>query len=140
MAKVNNSIASEGSEDPIGLPPRADHIKTLLQGTARGGVPIRGVFIQKKDYDEKGTRGGKLASLTTDPKALDAYLVIHAMASSTEPYTTEHSALAWAHATGFTEHATQKSACQRWSKAVAKLSKLGRVPWGGVIPGARVSS
>lgn len=96
----------------------------MLEGTGRGGVPVRSVFVQLATPNEEGSRHGLLSKFTTDARALDAYLLIHALASSKAPHAASYPAVAWAHAAGFDVDATMVSARQRWSKAVAKLSKL----------------
>lgn len=109
------------------LPARLDVLSALLSGTGRGGVPVRSAYVQLPEPDEAGSRHGLLSKFTTDARALDAFLLIHALASSKEPYSASYPALLWAHAAGFDRDATTISARQRWSKAVAKLSKLGLI-------------
>jgi len=114
--------ASEGDhESPF--PDRADVLEKMLKATGRGGVPVRSDFVQLREKDESGSRHGLLAQFTTDEKALDAYLLIHALASSKEPYSASYPGTIWARAAGFDRDATMDSARQRWSKAVAKLVK-----------------
>lgn len=118
------TFTAEGGDREDELPPRIDVLHAMLKGTARGGVPIRSAFVQLKEPDDLGSRHGLLAQFTTDARALDAYLLIHALASSKAPHTASYPAITWAHALGFDIDATPTSARQRWSKAVARLISL----------------
>jgi hypothetical protein len=118
---------SEGGSQDVDLPDRREVLETLLGTTARGGVPVRGEFVQLKVPNSEGSRVGALASLTSDEPALDAYLLIHALASASSPYESTYPAITWAHASDMTRYASQKSARQRWSKAVQKLKKLNLI-------------
>ena len=124
MNKTRKSPAKGTAEGSDELPPRLEVLKAMLEGTGRGGVPVRGDFVQRKTPDKSGSRRGLLASFTTDARALDAYLLIHALASSKAPHTASYPAAVWARAAGLDTGATEASARQRWSKAVAKLVKL----------------
>ncbi|WES66043.1 hypothetical protein P0L94_08195 [Microbacter sp. GSS18] len=119
--------SSEGGDHDAGLPDRHEVLQTLLSTTARGGVPVRGDFVQLKQPNAAGSRIGPLASLTSDEPALDAYLLIHALASASSPYESTYPAMTWAHAADMTRYASPKSARQRWSKAVQKLKKLSLI-------------
>ncbi|WP_144784018.1 hypothetical protein [Microbacterium sp. BH-3-3-3] len=99
-------------------------LTAMLGGTGRGGVPLRSEFIQLREPDSSGSRVSRLASFTTDPRSLDAYLLIHALASAKAPHEASYPGLVWAHSAGFTITASQTSARQQWSKAVGKLTKL----------------
>lgn len=103
---------------------RRDALVRLLGSTGRGGVPLRSAFVQRKTYGPDGTRKGPLSAFTGDAPALEAYLLIHAMASSSSPYETSYPAITWAHVSDMTRNAEDESARQRWSKAVQKLKKL----------------
>ena len=127
MQSTLDAAAAGGALEAHDLPPRADILQAMLDGTGRGGVPVRSVFVQLKEPDAGGKRHGLLAKFTTDARALDAYLLIHALASSKAPYSASYPALAWARAAGFDRDATSTSARQRWSKAVAKLSGLNLI-------------
>jgi len=104
----------------------------MLDGTKRNAVPIRRAFVQVppvKGADPAATRGAVLAKLVKirQPAYLDAFLLIHAMASASEPYTAQYPAITWAHALGFDEHvgagvgADNLGARAKWSKIVQKL-------------------
>lgn len=99
----------------------------MLVATGRGGVPIRGAFVQLPSKDADGKRLGPLAALTGDQSTLDAYLLIHALASASTPYSTTFPGVTWAHVSGMTTYASQASARQRWSKSVQRLVKLGLI-------------
>lgn len=114
--------ASEGDHEGS-FPDRGEVLEKMLKATGRGGVPVRSDFMQLREKDENGSRHGLLAQFTTDEKALDAYLLIHALASSKDPYSASYPGTTWARAAGFDRDATMDSARQRWSKAVAKLVK-----------------
>jgi hypothetical protein len=118
---------NDDQDDIEPLPDRVDVLRTMLRGTGRGGVPVRSAFVQRKEPDANGSRRGLLAEFTTDGRALDAYLLIHALASSKAPYSASYPASVWARAAGLDRDATEKSARQRWAKAVAKLSRLNLI-------------
>lgn len=124
MRSAPSFSPADTAEDSAALPPRHDVLKLMLTGTGRGGVPIRSAFVQRKEPDGEGSRRGLLSEFTTDPRALDAYLLIHALASSKAPHAASYSALSWVRAAGFDTGATITSARQRWSKAISKLSRL----------------
>lgn len=98
----------------------------MLQGTNRGFVPIRRSFLQLPP-DTKGPRGATLARLARDSSALDAYLLIHALASSSEPHLAHYPAATWVQLARLDEAATFAAAKSRWSKVVGKLQKLGLI-------------
>ncbi|MDR7184573.1 hypothetical protein J2X85_001596 [Microbacterium trichothecenolyticum] len=127
MPSTLTSTPQGVADENIDLPPRRDVLQAMLGGTGRGGVPVRSVFVQLKEPNEHDSRHGRLSQFTTDARALDAYLLIHALASSKAPHAASYPALVWAHAAGLDRDATLKSARQRWSKAVAKLSKLNLI-------------
>lgn len=114
--------APGGNQEPF-IPARAEVLGLMLKATGRGGVPIRSDFVQLREKDADGSRRGLLSKFTTDERALDAYLLIHALASSKAPYSAKYPSGTWALAAGFDREATMTSARQRWSKAVAKLVK-----------------
>jgi len=105
------------------LPDRIEFLESVLRPTGRGAVPIRGAFIQARTEEDKGVPG-LLAKFSTDQRALQAYLLIHALASSRDPHSATYPAITWAHAAGFTLFASETSARQRWSKAVKTLVEL----------------
>ena len=97
-------------------------LKPMLEGTQRNGVPIRRSFLQKAKAGSDGTRAAKLARLTRDEKALDAYLLITALASSSEPYDTWFPASTWAQVARLDAAAEDDAAKAHWSKIVTKLA------------------
>jgi len=112
----------------FGAPPppdRADSVKAMLDRTGRSAVPIRRSFIQSETAGEDGSRGAVLARIvhTRDVAALDAYLLIHAMASS-EPFDTEYPAISWVRALGLDSSATPDAARGHWAKITARLIDL----------------
>lgn len=108
---------------PAGRPPRADILHPMLKGTRRAFVPIRRAFIQKPQ-GTTGSRGASLAQLSRSGSALDAYLLIHALASSSEPYVAKWPVGSWVQAARLDESAPFKSAKSRWSKVVSKLVEM----------------
>lgn len=100
-----------------------DLLAPMLKGTGRGFVPIRRAFLQKPPGTE-GSRGANLARLSRDGSALDAYLLIHALASSSEPYLARYPAATWVQLARLDETAEQDAAKSRWSKVVTKLAGL----------------
>lgn len=108
---------------PSGRPPREVFLEQMLTGTKRGFVPIRRTFLQKPP-GTKGTRGAQLAELTANQSALDAYLLLHALASSSEPYQAEYPVATWVQLLRLDEAATTPAANSRWSKVVTKLTDL----------------
>jgi len=68
-----------------------------------------------------------MASLVRDWPAINAYLLIHAVASASSPYVAFLPAQSWVTATGLTQHAELDSAKSRWSKQVSKLADLNLI-------------
>lgn len=130
MAESSTKAPGGSKARDIKLADRHDVLTAMLASTGRGGVPVRSDFVQLREPDDSGSRVSRLASFTTDARSLDAYLLIHAMASSKAPYVASYAGLVWAHAAGFTLTASQTSARQQWSKAVGKLTKLGLIEAG----------
>lgn len=127
---LTHPITTSGTPEPLPeRPDRATMLRLMLDQTARGGVPIRRAFLQRLKADDSGIRGAALASLvrTRDVAALDAYLLIHAMASSSDPYRTWFPSSTWAQITGLDEYAGAVAAKARWSKIVTKLVRSGLV-------------
>lgn len=108
---------------PTSRPPRRELLFPMLEGTKRAFVPIRRGFIQKPRGTE-GSRGASLALLSRDSYALDAYLLIHALASSSEPYIAAYPAATWVQLVRLDEAATFEAGKSRWSKVVTKLVSL----------------
>ena len=98
----------------------------MLTGTKRGFVPIRRTFLQKPRGTE-GSRGAQLAQLTANPSALDAYLLLHALASSSEPYQANYPVATWVQLLRLDEAASETAAKSRWSKVITKLTDLGLI-------------
>lgn len=95
----------------------------MLEGTKRTFVPVRRAFIQKP-RGSVGGRGSSLASLARVGSALDAYLLVHALASSSEPYQAAYPAGTWVQLARLDEAASFDAAKSRWSKVVTKLAEL----------------
>lgn len=108
---------------PTGRPPREDLLLPILEGTKRTFVPVRRAFIQKP-RGTQGSRGASLARLARDGFTLDAYLLIHALASSSEPYVAAYPAATWVQLACLDESASFEAAKSRWSKLVTRLSTL----------------
>lgn len=108
---------------PPDRPPRRDLLLPMLEGTKRAFVPIRRDFIQMPPGTE-GSRGSSLALLARDSFALDAYLLIHALASSSEPHVAAYPAATWVQLVRLDESATFEAGKSRWSKVVTKLVSL----------------
>lgn len=116
--------ASAGAPPAVaGRPPRRELLLPMLEGTKRSIVPIRREFIQKP-RGTSGSRGSILSQLARDESALDAYLLLHALASSSEPYSAEYPAPTWTQLARLDEAATFDAARSRWSKVVSKLVAL----------------
>jgi|SRR5579875_2502114 len=113
---------------PAAPPTRAQTVEAMLERTGRKAVPIRRAFIQSETPDAHGSRGALLARIvhTRDASALDAYLLIHAMASS-EPFDTEYPAVSWVRALGLDSAATPDAARGHWAKITARLIELGLI-------------
>lgn len=111
---------------PSARPPRSDLVASVLEGTKRTFVPIRRAFIQKPPGSE-GPRGSSLARLARHSFALDAYLFIHALASSSQPYEARYPAATWVQLVRLDEAATFEAGKARWSKTATKLAGLGLI-------------
>lgn len=117
----------EGGSAPTSYPTRNDLLRTMLAATGRGGVPLRRAFVQSTELDADGTRRGPLAALISDPSTLDAYLLIHALASARTPYGARYQSAAWAIMAGYTAYSEMTGAKSRWSRSVTKLAQLGLI-------------
>lgn len=113
---------------PVAPPSREQAVEAMLDRTGRRAVPIRRAFIQSEKPDAAGSRGALLARMvhTRDVAALDAYLLIHAMASS-EPFDTEYPAVSWVRALDLDSAATPDAARGHWAKITARLIELGLI-------------
>ena len=98
----------------------------MLSHTARHGVPIRRRLLQADTPDASGRRAGPLASMLSarDASTLDAYLLIHAMASSSSPFHASYFSTSWVRLMRFERGAEQAAASSRWSKVVTRLERL----------------
>lgn len=114
------------SASPVGRPPRRDLLIPMLEGTKRAFVPVRRNFIQKP-RGASGSRGAALASLSRDGSALDVYLLLHALASSSEPYVAAYPAATWVQLARLDEAASFGAAKSRWSKVVSKLASMNLI-------------
>jgi hypothetical protein len=94
----------------------------LLAQTLRRIVPIRRVFVQQGRGAT--TRPGPLATFLTshDERGLEAYLLIHAMASA-DPWNCRLPSQAWIGALGLADHAELDSAKSAVSKTMRRLEK-----------------
>lgn len=111
---------------PTGRPLRKELLVPMLEGTKRAFVPLRSVFVQKPKATA-GPRGSILSLLARDGSTLDAYLLIHALASSSEPYIAAYPAATWVQLARLDESASFEAAKSRWSKVVTKLDSLNLV-------------
>lgn len=107
-------------------PERMSLLGPMLEGTRRVAVPLRRSFIQKGTRSEK-RKGSQLAALARDSAALDAYLLIHAMASSSSPYSAFYPAATWVQIARLDEAASLEAAKTHWSKLVSRLESLGLI-------------
>jgi hypothetical protein len=101
---------------------RQERIEGLLALTLRRVVPIRSVFVQQGRGVH--TRPGPLAKFLSshDDRGLEAYLLVHAMASA-EPWNCRLPSDAWVSAIGLDENATATSARTAVSKIMGRLEK-----------------
>lgn len=95
-------------------------IEDLLQQSGRRIVPIRKAFVQQGRGRE--TKPGPLASFLTahDGRALDAYLLVHAIASA-EPWNCDYPSGTWVRALGLEADAKPASARGAVSKTMQRL-------------------
>lgn len=114
----------EGASSAAGeRPTRMELLTPMLEGTQRGGVPIRRAFLQTPKPGLEGSRSAALSKLVRDEAALDAYLLITALASSSEPYDTWFPSSTWAQIARLDVYAEDKAAKARWAKLVTKLER-----------------
>lgn len=112
---------------PVPAPPSRELLlQDMLSQTARHGVPIRRRLLQTDAPGASGARSGPLAAMlrTRDSSTLDAYLLIHAMASSSSPYRASYFSNSWVRLMRFDRGAEAAAASSRWSKAITRLEKL----------------
>lgn len=104
---------------PTGRPDRMVLLRQMLEGTKRHGVPIRSEFLQKPRGAGRD-RGNMLGRLHRNERALDAYLLIHAMASSSEPHDTKWPIETWTQVARY-EHLKVADQRAAWSKTARVL-------------------
>lgn len=101
---------------------RHETLLDLLTQAKRDAVPIRPSFVQQG----KGasTKPGPLATFVSkhDARALDAYLIVHALAS-TEPWNCNYPSHTWIRALGLREGAELASAQAATSKTMRRLEE-----------------
>lgn len=122
------TATDEAPPSPVG---QDETIKELLEQSHREVVPVRKTFVQQGRG--KNTRPGPLANFLTghDERGLDAYLLLHALASS-KPWNCDFPSGVWVRALGFADHATLPSARGAVSKVMRRLEdkrliKRGRI-------------
>jgi hypothetical protein len=99
---------------------RHERIELLLQLTGRKIVPIRNAFVQQGQG--RSTTPGPLAKFLTghDDRGLEAYLLVHAMASA-PPWNCVLPSEAWVSALGLADGAAMDSARTAVSKTMRRL-------------------
>jgi hypothetical protein len=99
---------------------RQERVKLLLELTRRRIVPIRNSFVQQGRG--RSTTPGPLAKFLTghDDRGLEAYLLVHAMASA-EPWNCRLPSQAWVGALGLNDDAEIDSARTAVSKTMRRL-------------------
>ncbi len=102
-------------------PDRLALLAQMLEATNRRTVPLRRAFLQTTKAGADGTRRSTLSRLARDSAALDAYLLIHAMASASEPYDTWYPVPTWVQVCGLTDFAELPAARSRWAKIASRL-------------------
>lgn len=116
--------SGSGRIDPqVERPDRGALLQAMLERTGRDRVPVRRAFLQKPSGSD---RGAALAEIVRarDVAALDAFLLIHAMASSSAPHVTWYPAATWTSVLALDEYAGPAAARSRWSKVVSRLVEL----------------
>jgi hypothetical protein len=110
------------SRKPPAPLPRQERIELLLEQTRRGIVPIRNSFVQQGRG--RSTIPGPLAKFLTghDNRGLEAYLLVHAMASA-EPWNCRLPSEAWVGALGLSDGAEMDSARTAVSKTMRRLEE-----------------
>jgi hypothetical protein len=113
---------------PLPLTQR-ETIESLLRQSARKIVPIRKTFVQQGHG--KTTKPGPLATFVTahDHRALDAYLIVHALASA-EPWNCDYPSGTWVRAFGLSDNATPASARGAVSKIMKRIEDRNLVKRG----------
>lgn len=111
---------------PLAPPSRDLLLRDMLAQTGRLGVPVRRRFLQTLTPDPNGMSAGPLSKMlrARDSSTLDAFLLIHAMASSSEPYDAFYFSNAWVRLMRFDQGAEPSAASSRWAKTITRLEKL----------------
>lgn len=114
---------------PSAPPLRELLLRDMLAQTGRLGVPVRRRFLQTITPNKDGLSAGPLSKMlrARDSSTLDAFLLIHAMASSSEPYDAFYFSNAWVRLMRFDVGAEPSAASSRWAKTVTRLEKLNLV-------------
>ncbi len=107
-------------------PSREVLLADMLSQTGRHGVPIRRRLLQTDAPGADGTRAAPLSVMlkARDSATLDAYLLIHAMASSSSPYRAAYFSSSWVRLMRFDQAAEAAAASSRWSKVATRLVDL----------------
>jgi hypothetical protein len=102
---------------------RQERLEDLLDDTKRRVVPIRTTFVQQGRG--AATKPGPLHLFLKahDERGLDAYLLVHAMASASSPWNCRMVSDAWVSALGLNDTAATASAKTALSKIMRRLEK-----------------
>jgi len=109
---------------PLDLPPlprnRLETIEDLLEQSGREAVPIRNGFLQLGRG--AATKPGPMSAFVEggDARGLEAYLLLHAVASA-EPWDATYPSHTWVRALGLRESADARSARAAVSKTMRRL-------------------
>jgi hypothetical protein len=116
---------------PLSPPPlsQQETIEDLLVRSKRDFVPIRKTFVQIGRG--KATQPGPLSTFvsTHDERGLDAYLIVHALASA-EPWNCDYPSGTWVRALDLLSDAEPASARSAVSKVMHRLEERGLVSRG----------
>jgi len=102
---------------------RQERLEDLLADTKRRVVSIRKTFVQQGHGATTKPGPLHLFLAAHDERGLDAYLVVHAMASASAPWNCLMESGAWVNALGLDEHASPASAKTAVSKIMRRLEK-----------------
>ncbi|MEV1114945.1 helix-turn-helix domain-containing protein [Actinosynnema sp. NPDC049800] len=119
-ARALQALPVDGPPAPLG---QQQSIEATLRGTHRAQVPIRKTFVQQGRG--KNTTPGPLAEFLTsrDQRGLDAYLLIHALASAW-PWNCNYPSGFWVRALGLARgKALSVEAIDQARPAVSKIMK-----------------
>lgn len=114
---------------PPAPPSRELLLRDMLAQTGRLGVPIRRRFLQTLTPNQNGLSAGPMSKMlrARDSSTLDAFLLIHAMASSSEPYDAFYFSNTWVRLMRFDQGAEASAASSRWAKTITRLEKMNLV-------------